>query len=104
MKPLFPATIITLFLASTKLLAQVAGTPATPGPEIDWTQLIQVPGMAGVLIWMLMWSQKRIEAKDVQVQNLTTELTKAVASIADAQRDTATAMGKIAEAINNSRK
>lgn len=57
--------------------------------NIDWAAIVEKAGTIGVLVWMVVWFQKRLEAKDAVVQQITQDLIKAVDNLADAQREVA---------------
>lgn len=83
-------------IATGSLFAAAPDVASTVLPLVgaDWAWLKDA-GTIGVLIWMVVWFQKRLEAKDLAVQQLTTDLIKAVDKLADSQSAVAKAIAEL---------
>ena len=95
--PIIPATAAGVAVFLTKFAAQAASTVEGVSSGTDWPQLLEKAGTVGVLIWMVVWFQRRLEAKDAMVQDMTTNLIKAVDKLADAQNEVARSISKLNE-------
>ena len=96
--PTLAASLTTIVVGLPKALA--SGSLFAAAPEVantllnstgDWAWLKDA-GTIGVLIWMVVWFQKRLEAKDLVVQQITMDLIKAVDKLADSQNALAKAV------------
>lgn len=84
--PTIGALTAGLVVFATKFVAHAAdATTSLASTSTDWPALLEKAGTIGVLIWMVMWFQKRLEAKDTVVQQITQDLIKAVDKLADSQ-------------------
>ena len=88
------ATAVVFF---SKFAALAAGAPDGAGvpAALDWAAIIEKAGTIGVLVWMVVWFQRRLEAKDAVVQQITQDLIKAVDKLADAQQEVAKSISNL---------
>lgn len=70
-------------------------------PDINWFSLLEKAGTVAVCMWMLLYFQKKLDQKDVVIQELTKELLKAVDKLGDAINNQAKATELQAEAIRH---
>lgn len=91
--PVISALGAGVVIFATKFAAMAASAATeTAAAATDWPALIEKAGTVGVLIWMVVWFQKRLEAKDLVVQQITQDLIKAVDRLADSQNTLAKAV------------
>lgn len=83
---------VVIFATKFAAMAASAATDAVTTNAPDWPALIEKAGTVGVLIWMVVWFQRRLEAKDLVVQQITQDLIKAVDNLADSQNTLAKAV------------
>lgn len=94
--PIMPAVGATAIVFFSKFAALAAGVPGeSHALPVDWATIIEKAGTIGVLIWMVVWFQKRLEAKDAVVQTITQDLIKAVDKLADAQQEVARSISNL---------
>ncbi len=100
--PLLISTVAgTLVLASKVVAAANTGPELTNVADLNWPGLAKEAGTIAVLVWMVTWFQKRMEAKDLVVQTLTENALNAINKLADAQIETAKSLDRLAQAVKD---
>lgn len=96
MEPLLASFVaVLLFLASHGIAfaADAAGIAEAPLP-LEWNGWIERIGTVGVLIWMVVWFQKRNDKQQEQLQQITERALTAVERGAESDRALAAAIDR----------
>lgn len=99
--PFFTSLAATFVVLASNVAAHAADMPSHDVANVSWPMLLEKAGTVGVLVWMVVWFQKRMEAKDNVVQVLTENALTAIHKLADSQTDMARSLDKLGEAIRD---
>jgi hypothetical protein len=99
--PFLTSLAATVVVLASNVAAHAADVVPPSSDSLSWPSLLEKAGTVGVLVWMVVWFQKRMEAKDGVVQTLTENALTAIHKLADSQVEMAKSLDKLSEAIRN---
>lgn len=91
MKDYIPITIAT---GLTQFLPELMAQALPPGTE--WVSLIEKAGTVGVLVWMVVWFQKRMDQSNERVVELTRTSFDSLKTLSESQGQMNKALSELA--------
>ena len=97
--PFLTSMAATIVVLASNVAAHAAEFAAADATVVSWPSLLEKAGTVGVLVWMVVWFQKRMESKDNVVQTLTENALTAIHKLADSQVEMAKSLDKLSASI-----